>query len=94
MSGDPNQEYFSDGLTEDIITELSRWRRLLSVRSRSASSRYRGVAVDMKQVARELNVRFIVEGSVRRMGERIRITRERLMSGTTVFVFQPVAAGA
>ena len=74
MSGDPNQEYFSDGLTEDIITELSRWRRLLSVRSRSASSRYRGVAVDMKQVARELNVRFIVEGSVRRMGERIRTT--------------------
>ena len=71
MSGDPGQEYFSDGLTEDIITELSRWR-LLTVRSRSASFRYRGVAVDMKQVARELNVRFIVEGSVRRMGERIR----------------------
>ncbi len=74
MSGDTNQDYFSDGLTEDIITELSRWRRLLSVRSRSASSRYRGAAVDMQQVARELNVRFIVEGSVRRMGERIRIT--------------------
>ena len=74
MSGDPGQEFFSDGLTEDIITELSRWRRLLSVRSRSASSRYRGVAVDMKQVARELNVRFIVEGSVRRMGERVRIS--------------------
>ena len=71
LSGDPGQEYFSDGLTEDIITELSRWR-LLSVRSRSASFRYRGVAVDMKQVARDLNVRFIVEGSVRRMGERIR----------------------
>ena len=74
MSGDPGQDYFSDGLTEDIITELSRWRRLLSVRSRSASSRYRGVAVDMKQVARELNVRFIVEGSVRRMGGRVRTT--------------------
>jgi TolB-like protein len=76
MSGDPSQEFFSDGLTEDIITELSRWRRLLTVRSRSASSRYRGVAVDMKQVARELNVRYIVEGSVRRMGDRLRITAQ------------------
>jgi TolB-like protein len=72
LSGDPAQEYFSDGITEDIITELSRWR-LLAVRSRSAAFRYRGVAVDIKQVARELNVRFVVEGSVRRMGERIRI---------------------
>ncbi len=76
MSGDAAQDFFSDGLTEDIITELSRWRRLLTVRSRSASSRYRGVAVDMKQVARELNVRYIVEGSVRRLGERIRITAQ------------------
>ena len=71
-SGDPAQDYFSDGITEDIITELSRWR-LLAVRSRSASFRYRGVAVDMQQVARELNVRFLVAGSVRRMGERLRI---------------------
>jgi TolB-like protein len=73
LSGDAAQEYFSDGITEDIITELSRWRRL-AVRSGSASFRYRGVAVDMKQVARELDVRFVVEGSVRRMGERIRIS--------------------
>jgi adenylate cyclase len=72
MSADPEQQYFSDGITEDIITELSRWR-LLAVRSRSASFRYRGIAVDMKKVARELNVRYIVEGSVRRMGARIRI---------------------
>jgi adenylate cyclase len=72
MSGDTEQEYFSDGIAEDIITELSRWR-LLAVRSRLASFRYRGVAVDIKMVARELNVRFIVEGSVRRMGARIRI---------------------
>ena len=82
MSGDPSQEFFSDGLTEDIITELSRWRRLLTVRSRSASSRYRGVAVDMKQVARELNVRYIVEGSVRRMGERLRITAQLIDAET------------
>jgi TolB-like protein/tetratricopeptide (TPR) repeat protein len=79
MSGDPQQDYFSDGITEDIITELSRWR-LLAVRSRSASFRYRGVAVDMKQVARELNVRFILEGSVRRMGTRIRINAQLIDS--------------
>ena len=72
LSGDPAQDYFSDGITEDIITELSRWR-FLAVRSRSASFRYRGFAGDMKQAARQLNVRFVVEGSVRRMGERIRI---------------------
>ncbi len=72
LSGDPAQDYFSDGITEDIITELSRWR-LLAVRSRSASFRYRGAAVDLQQVARELNVRFLVAGSVRRMGERMRI---------------------
>jgi adenylate cyclase len=82
MSGDPEQEHFSDGITEDIITELSRWRRLLEVRSRSASFRYRGVAVDIKQVARELNVRFVVEGSVRRMGERIRISAQLIDTET------------
>jgi adenylate cyclase len=81
MSGDPEQEYFSNGITEDIITELSRWR-LLAVRSRLASFRYSGVAVDMKQVARELNVRFIVEGSVRRMGAHIRITAQLIDSET------------
>src|ERR1700693_1233031 len=75
MSGDPEQEYFSDGITEDIITELSRWR-LLAVRSRSASFRYRGIGIDIKQVARDLNVRYIVEGSVRRMGARIRINAQ------------------
>ena len=81
LSGDPSQEYFSDGITEDIITELARWR-LLAVRSRSALFRYRGVAVDIKQVARELNVRFVVEGSVRRTGERIRINVQ-LVDGET-----------
>ena len=81
MSGDPEQQYLSDGITEDIITELSRWR-FLAVRSRSASFRYRGDAVDVKVVARELNVRFIVEGSVRRMGERIRITAQLIDTET------------
>ena len=81
MGGDPEQAYFSDGITEDIITELSRWR-MLAVRSRSASFRYRGAGVDVQQVARELNVRFIVEGSVRRMGERIRITAQLIDTET------------
>jgi len=72
LSGDAEQQYFSDGITADLITELSRWR-LLAVRSRSASFKYRGSAVDSAQVARELNVRFIVEGTVRRMGDRVRI---------------------
>ena len=73
LGGDPAQQYFSDGITEDIITELSRWRSL-AVRSRSASFRNRGATADVKQVARDLAVRFVVEGSVRRMGERIRIS--------------------
>jgi adenylate cyclase len=73
LSGDAEQQAFSDGISEDIITELSRWR-LLEVRSRLASFKYRGTNVDITRVARELNVRFVVEGSVRRMGDRIRVT--------------------
>jgi TolB-like protein len=81
LGGDPEQAYLSDGLTEDIITELSRWR-MLAVRSRSASFRYRGPGVDLQQVARELHVRFVVEGSIRRMGERIRITAQLIDTET------------
>ncbi len=73
LSGDVEQQAFSDGISEDIITELSRWR-LLEVRSRSASFKFRGTNIDITRVARELNVRFVVEGSVRRMGDRIRVT--------------------
>ena len=73
LGGDPEQQYFSDGITGDIITELSRWR-LLSVRSRSTSFKYRGPGVDTTQVARELNVRFVVEGTVRRIGDRVRVS--------------------
>jgi TolB-like protein/class 3 adenylate cyclase len=81
LGGDPEQGYFSDGVTEDIITELSRWRSL-SVRSRSASFRHRGDALDMRQVARELDARYLVEGSVRRMGQRVRITVQLIDAGT------------
>jgi len=80
MSGDPEQEYFSDGITEDIITALSRspW---LFVISRNSSFAYRGKAVDVKQVSRELGVRYILEGSVRKAGNRVRVTSQ-LIDGT------------
>lgn len=86
LGGDPEQASLGDGITEDIITELSRWR-LLAVRSRTASFRYRDAAVDVQQVARELQVRFIVEGSVRRMGERIRITAQLIDTGTGAHIW-------
>ena len=81
LGGGDEQRYFSDGITEDLITELSRWRSL-AVRSRAASFRYRGAAADLRQVARELDVQFVVEGSVRRMGERIRISAQVVDTGT------------
>jgi adenylate cyclase len=81
LSGDPKQEYFSDGITEDIITDLSRWHEL-SVLSRSASFRYRGADVDLSRIARDLHVRYIVEGSVRRLGERIRIAAQLIDTET------------
>jgi adenylate cyclase len=77
MSGDPQQQYFSDGFTEDIITELSRFRSLFVV-ARNSSFAYRGDAVDVRKVGRELGVRFVVEGSVRRVGETIRISAQLL----------------
>lgn len=75
MSGDPEQQYFSDGITEDIITELSRSRSLFVI-ARNSSFQYRDKGVDVRRVARELGVRYIVEGSVRKMGSRIRITAQ------------------
>jgi TolB-like protein len=73
MSGDPEQRYFSDGITEDIITELARFRTL-SVIARNSSFVYRDKAIDVKQIADELGVQFVVEGSVRKLEERVRIT--------------------
>jgi adenylate cyclase len=73
MSGDLDQEYFSDGIADDIIRELSRSRSLFVI-ARNSSFTYRGRAVDVKQVARELGVRYVVEGSVRRSGSRVRVT--------------------
>lgn len=73
MSGAAEQEYFADGLTEDILTDLSRFRELFVI-SRNTSFKYKGQAVDVKNVARELGVRYVVEGSVRKAGNRVRIT--------------------
>ena len=75
MSGDPEQEYFSDGITEDIITELSRFSSLLVI-ARNSSFRYRGNDVDIELVGQDLSVRYVLEGSVRKFGHRIRITAQ------------------
>lgn len=75
MSGDRDQEYFSDGITEDIITELSRTRWLFVI-ARNTSFVYKGRAIDTKQVGRELGVRYLLEGSVRRSGSRVRVTAQ------------------
>jgi adenylate cyclase len=75
MSADAEQEYFSDGITEDLITALSRIRWLLVI-ARNSTFTYKGKAVDVKQVGRELGVRYVLEGSVRRGGSRVRITAQ------------------
>jgi len=75
LSGDPQQDYFSDGITEDIITELSRFSELMVI-ARNSSFQYKGRAADIRQVGRELNARYVLEGSVRRSGNRIRITAQ------------------
>jgi adenylate cyclase len=73
MSGDPEQEFFADGLTEDIITELSRFHDLLVI-SRNSAFVYKGKAVKVQEVAREFGVDYVIEGSVRKAGDRIRVT--------------------
>ena len=73
MSGDPEQEFFADGLTEDIITELSRFHELLVI-SRNSTFVHKGKAVKVQEVAREFGVEYVLEGSVRKAGDRIRVT--------------------
>jgi adenylate cyclase len=75
MSGDPEQEYFADGIAEDVITALSRSRWLFVV-ARNSSFTYKGKSVDVRQVGRELGVRYVLEGSVRKAGNRVRITAQ------------------
>ena len=81
MSGDPEQEYFADGMVEDIITALSRFKSLFVI-ARNSTFTYKGRAVDIKQVGRELGVRYVLEGSIRKAGGRVRITGQLIDSAT------------
>ena len=81
MSGDPEQEYFADGMVEDIITALSRFKSLFVI-ARNSSFIYKGKAVDIKLVGRELGVRYVLEGSVRKAGARLRVTGQLIDAAT------------
>jgi adenylate cyclase len=81
MSGDPEQEFFADGLTEEILTELSRFRGLLVI-SRNSTFKYKGKPIDLRQVSRDLGADYLIEGSVRKMGDRVRVIVQ-LIDGRT-----------
>jgi adenylate cyclase len=83
VSGDPEQEYFVDGITEDIITALSKWRWFLVI-ARNSTFAYKGKSVDLKEVRRDLGVRYVLEGSVRKAGQRVRITGQLIDTATGV----------
>jgi adenylate cyclase len=80
-SGDPEQEYFVDGITEDIITALSKWRWFLVI-ARNSTFAYKGKFVDPKEVGRDLGIRYVLEGSMRRVGQRVRITSQLIDTAT------------
>jgi adenylate cyclase len=82
MSGDPEQEYFADGMVEEIITALSRIRWLFVI-ARNSTFTYKGQAIDVKQVGRDLGVRYVLEGSVRKGGNRVRITAQLIEAETS-----------
>jgi TolB-like protein len=86
MSGDPEQDYFADGIVEDIITALSRFKSLFVI-ARNSSFTYKGKAVDIKQVGRELGVRYVLEGSVRKSANRLRITGQLIEATTGVHLW-------
>ena len=86
MSGDPEQEYFADDMVEDIITGLSRSKSLFVI-ARTSSFTYKGKAVDIKQVGRELGIRYVLEGSVRKVGNRVRITGQLIDAATGVHLW-------
>jgi adenylate cyclase len=86
MSGDPEQEYFADGMVEEIITALSRIRWLFVI-ARNSSFTYKGQSIDVKQVGRELGVRYVLEGSVRKASGRVRITAQLIDAGTNAHLW-------
>jgi TolB-like protein len=81
MSGDPEQEYFADGITEDLTTALSQFRWLFVI-ARNSSFAFKGKMVDARQIGRELGVRYLLEGSVRKAGNRLRITGQLIEAST------------
>ena len=81
MSGDPDHEYFADGITEDIITDLSRFHSLFVI-ARNSSFTYKGKSVDVRAVAREMGVRYVLEGSVRKLADRLRVTAQLIDAQT------------
>jgi adenylate cyclase len=87
LSGDPEQEYFADGIAEDLITRLSAAGWGFPVIARNSSFVYKGQAVDVKQVSRELGVRYVVEGSVRKVGNRVRISAQLIDAATGAHVW-------
>jgi len=93
MSGDPEQEYFADGMVEEITTALSRIRWLFVI-ARNSSFTYKGRAIDVKQVARELGVRYVLEGSVRRAGNRVRLTGQLIDTATAAHIWADRFDGA
>ena len=86
MSGDPEQDYFADGIVEDIITALSRFTELFVI-ARNSSFTYKGRSVDVRQVGRELGVRYVLEGSVRKAGNRLRITGQLIDAVTSAHIW-------
>jgi adenylate cyclase len=86
MSGDPEQEYFTDGITEDIITELSRFHSLFVI-ARNSSFSYKGKSPNIQQVGRELGVRYVLEGSIRKAGNRVRITGQLIDATNGVHIW-------
>ncbi len=86
LGGDPEEEYFADGITEDIITSLSKWHWFFVI-SRNSSFIYKGRAVDVKQVGQELGVRYILEGSVRKAGHKLRVNAQLVdaVTGTHIW---------
>ena len=93
MSGDAEQDYFADGIVEDIITALSRFKSF-AVIARNSSFVYKGRAVDVRQVAKELGVRYVLEGSVRRAGQRLRITAQLIDGDRRARIFGPTGSTA
>jgi adenylate cyclase len=93
MSGDPEQEYFADGMVEEIITALSRFPQIFVI-ARNSSFTYKGRAVDVKQVGRELGVRYVLEGSVRKAGNRVRITAQLIDAANGVHLWADRFEGA